>query len=242
MRFVSRMTRQFDQMAGRIGITLAAPYYDDRVVEAGLAVRPEERVTPWRYKPLIVEAMRGIVPAESLARQTKANGSGDEEPGLRRHRAELLALWEDSRLGRLGLIDAERAARAVPRPAAPRSPVRRARPDRGVRGLAALARNRDHGRAVLRSDDAEAAQRGVHRGHRLRHDAAGRGQRRVLEPQPERGPRPADAAGRRHAGPGRAGADRAVRRGRGDRQSGRAGTDRRPALGRPGGGGTGARA
>ena len=50
--------------------------------------------------------MRGIVPDESLARQTKANGSGDEDPGLRRHRAELLALWEDSRLGRLGLIDA----------------------------------------------------------------------------------------------------------------------------------------
>ena len=41
--------------------------------------------------------MRGIVPA-SLARETKANGSGDEEPGLRRHRADLLALFEDSRL------------------------------------------------------------------------------------------------------------------------------------------------
>jgi asparagine synthase (glutamine-hydrolysing) len=105
MRFVSRLTRQFGQMAGRLGLTLAAPYYDDRVVEAGLAVRPEERVTPWRYKPLILEAMRGIIPADSLLRQTKANGSGDEEPGLRRHRAELLALWEDSRLGRLGLVD-----------------------------------------------------------------------------------------------------------------------------------------
>jgi asparagine synthase (glutamine-hydrolysing) len=105
MRFVSRMTRQFDQMAARHGITLAAPYYDDRVIEAGLAVRPEERITPWRYKPLIVEAMRGIVPDVSLARQTKANGSSDLDPGLRRHRAELLALWEGSRLARLGLID-----------------------------------------------------------------------------------------------------------------------------------------
>jgi asparagine synthase (glutamine-hydrolysing) len=106
MRFVSRITRQFEQMAAQLGVTLAAPYYDDRVIEAGLAVRPQERITPWRYKPLILEAMRGIVPDESLARQTKANGSGDSDPGLRRHRAELLALWEDSRLGRLGLIDA----------------------------------------------------------------------------------------------------------------------------------------
>ncbi|HYT27004.1 MAG TPA: asparagine synthase-related protein, partial [Actinomycetota bacterium] len=107
MRFVSRIARQLDQMAARIGVTLAAPYYDDRVIEAGLAVRPQERITPWRYKPLIVEAMRGIVPDQSRTRQTKANGSCDLDPGLRRHRGELLALWEDSRLHRLGLVDAD---------------------------------------------------------------------------------------------------------------------------------------
>jgi asparagine synthase (glutamine-hydrolysing) len=106
MRFVSRLTRQFGQLAAAMGVAMAAPYYDDRVIEAGLAVRPQERITPWRYKPLIVEAMRGVVPPESLARETKANGSGDEEPGLRRHRADLLALFEDSRLAGLGLIDA----------------------------------------------------------------------------------------------------------------------------------------
>jgi asparagine synthase (glutamine-hydrolysing) len=119
MRFVSRITRQFGQMAARIGVALAAPYYDDRVVEAGLAVRPQERITPWRYKPLIIEAMRGIVPGESLTRQTKANGSGDSDPGLRRHRAELLALWEDSRLGRLGLIDATALHELCTRPLPP---------------------------------------------------------------------------------------------------------------------------
>jgi asparagine synthase (glutamine-hydrolysing) len=107
MRFISRIARQVDQLAGRFGVSLAAPYYDDRVIEAGLAVRPQERITPWRYKPLITEAMRGIVPDQSLTRQTKANGSCDLDPGLRRHRADLLALWEDSRLARLGLIDAD---------------------------------------------------------------------------------------------------------------------------------------
>jgi asparagine synthase (glutamine-hydrolysing) len=119
MRFVSRITRQLGQMAARMGVTLAAPYYDDRVIEAGLAVRPQERITPWRYKPLILEAMRGIVPDESLTRQTKANGTGDEEPGLRRHRAELLSLWEDSRLGRLGLIDADALHETCTRPLPP---------------------------------------------------------------------------------------------------------------------------
>jgi asparagine synthase (glutamine-hydrolysing) len=107
MQFVSGLARQLDQMAAHLGVTLAHPYHDDRVVEAALAVRPQDRVTPWRYKPLIVEAMRGIVPDRSLARQTKANGTGDEDPGLRRHRGDLLALWDESRLARLGLIDPE---------------------------------------------------------------------------------------------------------------------------------------
>ncbi len=118
MRYLSRMTRQLGQATGRLGVELAAPYYDDRVVEAGLAVRAADRVTPWAYKPLIVAAMRGVVPAGSLTRQTKANGSTDVEPGLRRHRAELLALWEDSRLGALGLVDAA-AVRAACRGALP---------------------------------------------------------------------------------------------------------------------------
>jgi asparagine synthase (glutamine-hydrolysing) len=119
MRFVSRITRQLDQMASRVGVTLAAPYHDDRVIEAGLAVRPQERITPWRYKPLIIEAMGGIVPDESLGRQTKANGSCDVDPGLRRHRGEVLALWEDSRLAQLGLIDADALRETCLRPLPP---------------------------------------------------------------------------------------------------------------------------
>jgi asparagine synthase (glutamine-hydrolysing) len=63
--------------------------------------------------------MRGIVPDESLTRQTKANGSGDVDPGLRRHREELLTLWEDSRLGRLGLIDADALRETCTRPLPP---------------------------------------------------------------------------------------------------------------------------
>jgi asparagine synthase (glutamine-hydrolysing) len=119
MRSTSRMVRQLGQMAARSGVCLAAPYYDDRVVEAGLAVRPQDRITPWRYKPLIVEAMRGVVPEESLSRHTKDEGSHDVEAGLRENRAELLALCEDSRLARLGLVDPDALREVCRRPLPP---------------------------------------------------------------------------------------------------------------------------
>ncbi len=112
----SRVVRLLGQMTGRRGIALAAPYYDDRVLEAGLSVRPEDRVTPWQYKPLIVEAMRGIAPDESLTRVTKDEGYYEVEAGLREHRAALLALFEDSRLGRIGLVDAPALAEVCGRP------------------------------------------------------------------------------------------------------------------------------
>jgi asparagine synthase (glutamine-hydrolysing) len=102
---LARMTRHLAKLAHQRGIRLAAPYFDDRVIEAGLAVRPQERVTPWRFKSLAIEAMRGIVPDETLTRQTKAIGSHEVEVGFRENRADVLALCENSRLGQLGLID-----------------------------------------------------------------------------------------------------------------------------------------
>lgn len=116
MRSISRVVRQLGQVASRVGLVLAAPYYDDRVIEAGMAVRPQEKITPWRYKPLIIEAMCGIVPEQSLTRHTKDEGSHEVEAGLREHRAELLALCEDSRLARLGLIDADALREVCNRP------------------------------------------------------------------------------------------------------------------------------
>lgn len=116
MRSTSRMVRQLGQVASRVGLVLAAPYYDDRVIEAGMAVQPQEKITPWQYKPLIIEAMRGIVPEQSLTRHTKDEGSHEVEVGLREHRAELLALCEDSRLARLGLIDADALREVCNRP------------------------------------------------------------------------------------------------------------------------------
>ncbi|MGW0894920.1 asparagine synthase-related protein [Saccharopolyspora sp. NPDC002578] len=90
------------------GIRLSSPYLDDAVIAACVAARPYERRSPWRYKPLLTEAMRGIVPDRSLRRVTKAEGSNLEHAGIRRNVAALTELCEDSRLAGLGLIDESR--------------------------------------------------------------------------------------------------------------------------------------
>ncbi|MGW5616620.1 lasso peptide isopeptide bond-forming cyclase [Streptomyces sp. NPDC003877] len=119
IRSCSRIVRQWDRMAAGAGVPMASPFLDDRVIEACLAVRPSERVSPWRYKPLLTAAMRGVVPETCLRRTNKAAASMDAADGLRTHRGDLLALWEDSRLAALGLVDGAALRRLAQRPASP---------------------------------------------------------------------------------------------------------------------------
>ncbi|HEX2313997.1 MAG TPA: lasso peptide isopeptide bond-forming cyclase [Thermomonospora sp.] len=120
IRDCSRIIRQWEQMSARAGLPMASPYLDDRVIEAFLSIRVEDRVTPWRYKPVLVAAMRGIVPDECLRRTTKAEAALDAAEGLRVHAGDLQSLWEDSRLARLGLVDAAALKDLTGRPDDPR--------------------------------------------------------------------------------------------------------------------------
>lgn len=119
IRSCTRVIRQWDRMAAGVGLPMASPFLDDRVIEACLAVRPGERVTPWAYKPVLSAAMRGVVPEACLRRADKATASMDASNGLREHRADLLALWENSRLEALGLVDGAALRRLARRPASP---------------------------------------------------------------------------------------------------------------------------
>lgn len=102
------MPGSFAQLVAPTGLPLAVPFLDDQVIEACLAVRAHELTTPWQYKALTKAAMRGIVPPRSLDRVTTAEGSAEEEAGLRASRDDLLALCEGSRLAELGLVDPDR--------------------------------------------------------------------------------------------------------------------------------------
>lgn len=107
LRGIGYLSRHLAGIMAHAGLPLAAPFLDDRVVEACLAVRLHERSSPWQFKPLIVEAMGDLVPASILERNTKGDFSADWHAGLRCARAQLATLLEDPVLGRLGLVDVD---------------------------------------------------------------------------------------------------------------------------------------
>ncbi len=99
------LVRALSDVSAGFGLPLTAPFFDDRVIEAALSVNVLDRVDPWAYKPVLREAMRGIVPDGVLARRTKDEGTYDVEMGRREYGADLRRLWEDSRLAECGLVD-----------------------------------------------------------------------------------------------------------------------------------------
>jgi asparagine synthase (glutamine-hydrolysing) len=123
LRMMGSAYRQLSGVFAPAGVRLALPYCDDRVVEAALAVRPHERRTPWRYKPLLAEAMRGILPEVLAGRTTKGEFGEDLRVGFRRHRPDILELFADSALATHGLIDPDLLRRQLLTPQADNTAV-----------------------------------------------------------------------------------------------------------------------
>ncbi|MFD5114522.1 asparagine synthase-related protein [Streptomyces sp. NPDC058391] len=91
----------------RYGVSFQAPFMDDRVIEAAMSIRLEDRTEPERVKPVLAAALRGVVPDDLLDRRSKADASPELYIGLRRHRRRLTELFDDSYLARLGLVDVD---------------------------------------------------------------------------------------------------------------------------------------
>jgi asparagine synthase (glutamine-hydrolysing) len=108
-----RWLRQIEQLSARGGLSVQAPFFDDEVIRACLSVRPEDRVTPFRYRPVLQAALRGIVPAECLERSTKDVFSLPASRALAEHRDFLHGLWDNSRLAALGIVDEKRVRAAI---------------------------------------------------------------------------------------------------------------------------------
>ncbi|MFI1303457.1 lasso peptide isopeptide bond-forming cyclase [Streptomyces sioyaensis] len=100
------------------GVELDMPYLDDAVLDAVLRVPAHEHAGPWRYKPLLADAMQGIVPDGIRARSTKGEFGEDIRRGLRRNLPAILDLFADSELAARGLIDTDALRLRLGRPQA----------------------------------------------------------------------------------------------------------------------------
>ncbi|MER5561242.1 asparagine synthase-related protein [Streptomyces sp. NPDC002506] len=115
----ARLVRALADLTGRAGLPISAPFLDDRVIEAALSVRIEERVQPHVYKPLLQRAMADVLPRQLLARTTKGVGDLDLALGVREHATDLVGLWKDSHLAARGLVDTDRLTVLCGQPDAP---------------------------------------------------------------------------------------------------------------------------
>ncbi len=103
------------------GVDLVAPYLDNEVIRACLAVPADQRGAPGRYKPLLHTAFAGtgVVPDFVLARTTKGGFNALAYAGLRENAPVLLdLLGVSSRLAAAGLVTERPVARMLARAAA----------------------------------------------------------------------------------------------------------------------------
>lgn len=103
------------------GIDLVAPYLDNEVIRACLAVPADQRGAPGRYKPLLKTAFTGtgVLPGFVLSRTTKGGFNALAYAGLRNNAPVLLdLLGPSSRLAAAGLVTERPVARMLARAAA----------------------------------------------------------------------------------------------------------------------------
>jgi asparagine synthase (glutamine-hydrolysing) len=97
--------RYLRQMGLPFGLAVHAPFLDADVIRAALSVPPQARADPGQYKPLLRTAMTGLVPAEVLSRQTKGDYSSEDYRGARSAASTLRALFRESRLADMNVIE-----------------------------------------------------------------------------------------------------------------------------------------
>lgn len=105
LRYAGPLFRQLGREHAANGLRLDLPFMDDRVVEAALSARTEDRYNPWRFKPLLASAMRGQVPDFILDRCTKGDYEEEVYNAQKQHLPDLVELFADSALAARGVID-----------------------------------------------------------------------------------------------------------------------------------------
>jgi asparagine synthase (glutamine-hydrolysing) len=93
------------QLAETFDVNLEFPYLDSLVIDACLCAKPEERTTPFVYKPLLSRALHRDLPSSVFTRTTKGDYTSDDSLGFRQNMTGLNELFQTSLLADMGLID-----------------------------------------------------------------------------------------------------------------------------------------
>lgn len=89
----------------QFGVPLHAPYLDDDVVRACLALPAHRRAVPSATKPLLARALAGTVPPGVFVRQTKGDYTAEAHRWVRREAAELTSMLASPACADIGLIE-----------------------------------------------------------------------------------------------------------------------------------------
>ncbi|WP_189130773.1 albusnodin/ikarugamycin family macrolactam cyclase [Wenjunlia tyrosinilytica] len=115
LRTSGTVQRQLSDAAREFGVWPQAPFLDGDVIRACLTLPPHRRAAPPAFKPLLVPALSGRVPAQVLTRRTKGDYSDEDHLGARAASGALRALLEGSRLAELGVVEPGAVAASLER-------------------------------------------------------------------------------------------------------------------------------
>jgi asparagine synthase (glutamine-hydrolysing) len=105
LRASGTVQRRLSEVARAFSVWPQAPFLDNEVVRACTMVAAYRRTDPTTVKPLLRQALSGLVPDQVFARRTKGNYIGEDYQGARRSLPELTARIARSRLADLGVIE-----------------------------------------------------------------------------------------------------------------------------------------
>ncbi|MFZ2176899.1 MAG: asparagine synthase-related protein [Rhodococcus sp. (in: high G+C Gram-positive bacteria)] len=108
-----------DIAATHSGLPVVAPLLDDRLIDAALAVRIEDRMNPYQYKPLLSASFKDILPSSVQRRTTKGAHNTDKAYGLLRNAKAIREYMADSLLVDVGIVDPQKLQPLLQQPDTP---------------------------------------------------------------------------------------------------------------------------
>jgi asparagine synthase (glutamine-hydrolysing) len=115
LRASATVQQRLGELARGFGVWPQAPFLDNDVVRACLALPARDRAAPPAVKPLLTAALAGRVPGAVLARTTKGDYTGEDYRGARLAAAGLRSLIGESRLADLGIVSPPAVAASLDR-------------------------------------------------------------------------------------------------------------------------------